>query len=271
MKPLPWFRLYSEFANDPKVQSMTEPMQRRLLMLMCFQCNGTLATLSDEDLAFALRVDDEQLAATKSLFIRKGFIDDAWLLLNWDKRQCRSDHDPTGAERKRRQREREKQVQADVTRDMPVTSRMDHAPVTLPEERRGEESNTSAYAECATGEASSPAPRLPDCPHQSIIDAYARHLPMLTQPRTWEGNRQKLTRSRWQWVLTSRKPDGSRRAETAEQALSYFDTFFAHVAESDWLTGRTGKWARCNLEWLMTAGNFAKVIDGNYHDQKAAA
>jgi hypothetical protein len=34
----PWFRLYSEFADDPKVQMLTEAMHSRLVMLMCFRC-----------------------------------------------------------------------------------------------------------------------------------------------------------------------------------------------------------------------------------------
>ena len=32
--PMPWFRMWSEFADDPKVQIMPEAMQRRLVMLL---------------------------------------------------------------------------------------------------------------------------------------------------------------------------------------------------------------------------------------------
>lgn len=86
-----WFRMYSEFANDPKVQSMDEAMQRRLMMLLCLRCSNTLVTLQDDEIAFALRISTDQLAETKALFLRKGFISGAWEIQNWDKRQFVSD------------------------------------------------------------------------------------------------------------------------------------------------------------------------------------
>ncbi len=98
-----WFRFYSEFSSDPKVQSMTEPMQRRLVMLFCLRCGDVLVTFEEQDLAFALRVTEQELADTKELFIRKGFIDDTWRLCNWDKRQYVSD---SSTERTRAYRER---------------------------------------------------------------------------------------------------------------------------------------------------------------------
>lgn len=86
-----WFRLYAEFAHDPKVQMLPEVMQRRYIMLMCLRCSNDLVTLQDEEIAFQLRITAEQLAETKALFIAKGFIDLAWNLTNWDKRQFHSD------------------------------------------------------------------------------------------------------------------------------------------------------------------------------------
>lgn len=82
-----WLRLYSEFAHDPKVQIMPEHMQRRLVMLMCLRCSNVLETLHETELAFHLRISETELAETKALFLQKGFIDDCWNLLNWEKRQ----------------------------------------------------------------------------------------------------------------------------------------------------------------------------------------
>jgi hypothetical protein len=86
-----WFRMYGEFASDPKVQSMSEVNQRRLMMLFCLRCSNTLVTLQDDEIAFALRISEEDLAASKAIFVRKGFVDENWILLNWDKRQFVSD------------------------------------------------------------------------------------------------------------------------------------------------------------------------------------
>ncbi len=70
---MPWFRLYSEFATDPKVQSMTEAMQRRFVMLMCLRCNEDLEKLSDDEIAFALRISLDELDKTKTALTEKDF------------------------------------------------------------------------------------------------------------------------------------------------------------------------------------------------------
>ena len=70
----PWFRMYSEFSHDPKVQMLSEAMQRRYIMLMCLRCSDSLVTLQGEEVAFHLRISNEELSATKALFVAKGFI-----------------------------------------------------------------------------------------------------------------------------------------------------------------------------------------------------
>lgn len=114
-----WFRVYSEFATDSKVQSMTEAMQRRLMMLLCLRCSNELVTLHDDEIAFALRITDAELAETKTLFIRKLFINADWEILNWDKRQFVSD---SSAARVSRHRAKQKEAaKEDVKRDCNVT------------------------------------------------------------------------------------------------------------------------------------------------------
>lgn len=110
----PWFRMYAEFATDAKVQMMSEAMQRRLLMVFCMRCSDVTVTLSDDEIAFHMRITAEELAETKALFVRKGFIDQAWNTLNWEKRQSPSD---SSAARTRayRDRKRDKAVTSHVT------------------------------------------------------------------------------------------------------------------------------------------------------------
>jgi hypothetical protein len=112
----PWFRLYAEFANDPKVQMLTETEQRRLVMLFCFRCNGHV-TLQDEEVAFQLRISNDEWALTKANFIAKGFINSANEVLNWDKRQFVSD---SSAARVAKHREKKKQ-ESNVTVTPPDT------------------------------------------------------------------------------------------------------------------------------------------------------
>jgi flagellar basal body rod protein FlgB len=113
----PWFRVYSEFATDPKVQMLAEAMQRRLIMILCLRCSNTLVTLHDSEIAFHLRISDQELAETKALFVSKKFIDKDWNVLNWEKRQFKSDSskDRVAKHRALQKTEQEGQSNDDVT------------------------------------------------------------------------------------------------------------------------------------------------------------
>ena len=137
-----WFRMYHEFASDPKVQSMSEALQRRLVMLLCLRCSNALVTLQDDEIAFALRISEEELAETKAVFLRKGFINDDWSIANWEKRQFISD---SSAARVAKHRAKKKDAQKQGG-DGPVTPR--NVTETPPEQNRTDtesrEAKTSA-------------------------------------------------------------------------------------------------------------------------------
>ena len=103
-----WFRMYSEFAYDPKVQMMSEAMQRRFIMLLCLRCSNNNATLHDEEIAFQLRISDAEWEVTKHLFISKNMLTSDNEIVNWDKRQFCSD---SSTERSRKHREQKKAMQ----------------------------------------------------------------------------------------------------------------------------------------------------------------
>jgi uncharacterized protein YdaU (DUF1376 family) len=96
------------------------------------------------------------------------------------------------------------------------------------------------------------------CPQQEIIELYQATLPMMPAVREWTPARAAKLRSRW-------------KEKTERQTLDWWAGFFAYVAESDFLCGRTAKPFTCNLEWLITPANFAKVIEGNYENRGVAA
>jgi len=115
-----WFRLYSEFSHDPKVQMLSEVNQRRLIMLFCIRCNGNV-TLQDEQVAFQLRISMDEWLTSKATFLDKNFINNDNEVLNWDKRQFVSD---SSAERVAKHRERMKQS-SNVTVTPPEQNRTD--------------------------------------------------------------------------------------------------------------------------------------------------
>ena len=43
------------------------------------------------------------------------------------------------------------------------------------------------------------------------------------------------------------------------------------VHDSDFLSGRNGRWTGCNLGWLLKPNNMAKVLNGSYGNRAAPA
>lgn len=124
----PWFRMYAEFAMDPKVQMLNEADQRRFVMLLCLRCSNDGVTLQDEEVAFQLRISSEQWAATKAVFLEKKLIGTDNAPRAWDKRQYRSD---SSAERVSRHRAKKKQ-ESNVTATPPEAEAESDTDKTLP-------------------------------------------------------------------------------------------------------------------------------------------
>lgn len=119
---------------------------------------------------------------------------------------------------------------------------------------------------------------VPPCPFDKLIDSYKKHLPELPDVRRSlfaGGKNGKAMRSRWRWVLTAKHERGQRigerLAESAQDGIAWFDRYFAYVADSDFLTGKSGAFTGCDLGWLVNASNFEKVLSGKYHAEKREA
>ncbi|MCI6652728.1 MAG: DUF4373 domain-containing protein [Ruminococcus sp.] len=46
------------------------------------------------------------------------------------------------------------------------------------------------------------------------------------------------------------------------------EELFKIVDDSDFLSGRNGKWTGCNLEWVLKPANITKIMEGNYANQE---
>jgi hypothetical protein len=115
---------------------------------------------------------------------------------------------------------------------------------------------------------------VPRCPHRQLLDLFAEKVPELPKPRPefWANSEgAKNLAARWRWVLTAKRENGRRYATTSGEALQWFGRFFDAVAASDFLTGRNDRWKGCNLQWLVKASNFAKVVEGSYSREDVAS
>ena len=207
--------------------------------------------------------------------------------LAWNDRQAQSD---SSTERTRKYREKKRAINgkhggddAETSQERPSDGLEEDTDTDkedsyeslspgFPDDDAGEPAEPSEAA--AADQADQPATKqsLPVCPHLELLDIFAEQLPELPQPKPelWEGQRAKNLQARWKWCLTAKKRSGARYATTKAEALDFFRRYFGYVGKSDFLTGRDGRWAGCDLAWLVKADNFAKVLQGNYENKDAA-
>lgn len=254
----PWFRMYAEFAHDPKVQMLTEVMQRRYVMLMCMRCSNALVTLHDDEIAFHLRIDAAELAETKALFVAKGFIDEAWNLLNWEKRQFASD---SSAQRVAKHRAAKKAAAKEASND---------------DETLQQQKSNALDTDTDTEEQLHTSPGGADdvrrCPVGTLVDMYHELMPDNPRLRVLNDTRKRLIRSRWKEAATlDCEPFGYT---TRSAGLEAWRAFFAICAESKFLTGRAPGAAGkppfvADIDFLFSAGGFAKTLENKYHRDAA--
>ena len=107
---------------------------------------------------------------------------------------------------------------------------------------------------------------VPDCPYAEIIAGYHSWLPRLPKVKIANQKRKDLIRGRWREVCAAERWG-------KDDALEFFGNFFAKVARSKFLTGRTQQKGRepfvADLEWLMRPTNFAKTLEGRYEETEA--
>lgn len=274
-----WFRMYHEFATDPKVQSMSEAMQRRLLMLLCLRCSNTLVTLQDEEIAFALRISEQDLAETKAIFVRKNFIDETWEIRQWDERQFVSD---SSALRVKRHREKKKEEAEKAVADSVTKAEQHRCNVTATAQIQNR-TDTEQIREAPNGAVTPAAAEddlegahtgkvgvtpIPACPVGEIVNAYHDLMPLNPKARVLDDARKKTIRARWrEAAVMTIKPFGYK---TTEQGVSAWKRFFEVCAESLFLTGRTkpteGKPPFvADIDFLLSPSGFKKCLENKYH------
>lgn len=111
----------------------------------------------------------------------------------------------------------------------------------------------------------------PDCPHLLILALWAEVLPHLPQhePEQWKGQRSDHLRARWRELATTRDwPD-------YDAGLDYLRRLFAYIGRSKFLTGKVTprdpnrKPFAVTLAWLVKPENWAKTVEGEYHEESA--
>ena len=295
-----WFRWHHGSVTDPKFQLVARKSKQALASVIAVwafvleqasasEDRGAFGTIDCEAIDCLLGLEDGATAAILAAMGERGLVDGG-AVSAWEKRQPKRERtDNTNTERSRAHRGRQRQAQQDGDKQHHATPEIDDAtPCNATQHQkkpRGEESReedkeaiASLSASPQQTEPDEPEDGVPPCPFDSLIDSYEAALPVLPTVRRSlfaKGANGKALRARWRWVMTAKHERGERKGErlaiTAEDGRAWFSRYFEYVADSDFLSGRNGKFQSCDLGWLVTAANFEKVLSGKYHHEQREA
>ena len=105
-----WFRLYTDVLDDPKVQRLPAPLFRTWINLLCLAGKGDGLLPGLADIAFALRLDEDDAVEAVGALTARGLlelVEGTLVPHNWHGRQFASDN---VSERVKRFRERARVV-----------------------------------------------------------------------------------------------------------------------------------------------------------------
>lgn len=187
VQKMPWFRMYTDFLNDPKMISLAFEDQRHFMGILALKSDGALDQACDADLldrivAQRLWIDHAVIRDVKKRLVAAGLIGADWQPLAWNKRQMRSDVDPTNAERQRRYREGQKKRAEPKTPENPDqkpendptdnSNALRNAPVTPLDTDTDTETDTETEEITTPSGSGEPDPEEPRIGFQEFWDAY---------------------------------------------------------------------------------------------------
>lgn len=92
-------------------------------------------------------------------------------------------------------------------------------------------------------------------PYKEIVTLYHELCPSLPRVAQLTDKRKQKLRSLWRFI---------------EGDLDKIREVFENAEDSDFLSGRNGRWTGCNFDWLINTNNFVKVLEGSYNDRARA-
>lgn len=248
----PWFRMYTEAVNDPKLRLLAFEDRWHFVAFLCCKGMGLLDQENEQKMrrqvAVTLGLDLRELDEVARRLSDADLIDrETFQPLAWEERQCLSD---SSKERTRKWRERKKKQYVDDIKR--------HGDVTVTAQEEDIDTDKDLYEvdiKTSTSLPERPPKKAkPPIPMDEIVELYHKHLPQNPRVRILSGKRESHIRQRWRDNLTS---------------LEAWESYFSAVAKSPFLTGKVTspgrKPFRAEFDWLIQEHNLVKVYEGKYH------
>lgn len=119
MGGMPWFRLYAEMIDDPKIGRLNDAQFRLWIEILCLACKGengnTLQTIDDINWSLRRNVTETLHELLHETLVKLDS-ENRVFVTNWEKRQFNSD---SSTDRVRKYRERKKKDKGNVTETLP--------------------------------------------------------------------------------------------------------------------------------------------------------
>ena len=113
----------------------------------------------------------------------------------------------------------------------------------------------------------------PSSPHpcgrkqaQAIVDLFNNILD-LPKVKDLNDERYRSIQSRWKQLAKTEDVEVNNQ----DVMLMAFEHLLKYINESDFLTGRNGKWNNCSFDWIFKKVNFTKILEGNYENKEVNA
>lgn len=243
-----WLRLWHDMPNDPKWRTIARVSGRPIsevvavyIHLLVSASNATergrTQTNANEHIASALDVEESDIDAIMTAM--DGRVLDGDQITGWEKRQPK--REDGAAERAREWRRtqtnaNERKRTLDKDKDKEEEKKEEPLSVKPDEDHRKYDS----------------------IPYVDLVGAYHNLCPSLPKVREVTDKRRKALKAGWKKY---EKHDGGFPA--------ILDTLFKKAEQSDFLTGRDGRWLGAGFDWLLKEANMVKVIEGNYDNKDA--
>lgn len=246
-----WMPLYiGDYLSDT-MHLTTEQHGAYFLLIMAYWKNGGPLPADDALLAATCRLSGDAWSIAKAVLSRFFTVNEEESLWVHE----RIDKELSGAAENKQRRVLRAQKAAEARWGNDATSNATSIPQAMPNECPSPSPSPIKIKSSCNQQADDAKPQQERIDYAAISQAFHEHLAALPQPRDMTEKRKKAIRS-----IVKR---GGRYAEP-----DFFARFFAYVAKSDFLMGRSSnQWHGCCFDWLLKPENFQKIIEGNYHPE----
>ena len=240
-----WFRLYDEMLDDPKAQRLPPQDFKIWINLLCLASrnDGKLPCISD--IAFALRISENDAVTVVERLHIAGLIDKRnggpdgfrYAPHGWDKRQYKSDNSADRVKKHREKRNGECNVSCNVTETPPDT-----------DTETDTETDIIHSNECMS--------------ETPVSDEQEDNFNPRHVMEFWNQTAQHLGKPKVRDLTPERRE--LLKARIGQYSIDDFVTVFENIKTSPFLRGDNG-WRGCTFDWVFKKANFQKILEGNYN------